>query len=256
VTLPFGLDVALGPVPVAALAAVPVIILLAYTVFGLTGFGSAVVASPLLAHIFPLAFVVPLQLLLDFSASVALGTRVRDRVNRAEIARIAPFMLGGMAIGVTLLVNLPGRVLVLLLGVFVVVYGLVGLFGRVPSGRLGGGWAVPISVFGGIVSALFGTGGPIYVIYLSRRIADPAALRATITAVVLLSAFARLALFGFAGLFARPGLVALAVLLLPVMAFGVALGMRLHKRLAPARVRKAVYGLLVANGLSLVGRGL
>ncbi len=71
-TLPFGLDVALGGLPAAALVAIPLIIVFAYTIFGLTGFGSGIVAAPLMANLFPLPFVVPLQLLLDFTAFTAL----------------------------------------------------------------------------------------------------------------------------------------------------------------------------------------
>lgn len=255
-TLPFGLDVALGGLPAAAVIAIPLIVFFAYVVFGLTGFGSGIVAAPLMANFFALPFVVPLQLLLDFTAFTVLGSRVRASVNRREIAWIAPFMLAGMALGLTLLVNLPRNLLLVLLGAFVLVYGLLGLFGRAPAGRFSQWWVAPISTFGGVISALFGTGGPIYVIYLSRRIADPTELRATIATVVMLSALARLVVFGVAGLFLQPGLVALAVLLLPFLALGVWTGMRLHHRLPAARVRRLVYVLLVASGATLVARGL
>lgn len=255
-TLPFGLDAALGPLPGAALVAIPLIVVAAYTIFGLTGFGSAVVATPLLANFFPLPFVVPLQLALDFTAFTFLGARVHARANRRELLWIAPFMLTGMALGLTLLVRLPGGLLLVLLGALVSAYGVLGLFGRAPARRFARWWVAPISTFGGVVSALFGTGGPVYVIYLARRIADPAELRATIAAVVMLSAIARLAVFGLAGLFAQPGLLALGVLLLPFLAFGVWAGIRLHRRLPAARVRRLVYVLLVASGATLIARGL
>ena len=67
---------------------------------------------------------------------------------------------------------------------------------------------------------------------------------------------ARLIVFGVAGLFLQPGLVALAVLLLPFLALGVWIGTRLHHRLPAARVRRIVYALLVASGVTLVARGL
>lgn len=255
-TLPFGLEGALAPLGVGGAIAVPLVVLAAYTVFGLTGFGSSVVAVPLLAHLLPLSFVVPLQLVLDFVAALALGTRVRAQVERAEIAWLLPFMIVGLVAGVTLLVRLPRRATLLALGVLALAYGLVGLFGRAPTRRWPRAWAAPIATLGGVVSALFGTGGPVYVVYLSRRIRDPQVLRATIATVVLLSAFARLALFGVTGLLAQPGLLALAALLLPFMAAGVALGTRLHRAIAPSRARAAVQALLVASGLSLVARAV
>lgn len=255
-SLPFGLDVALAPLGAPGLAAVAAIVLAAYTVFGLTGFGSAVVAAPLLAHLFPLSFGVPLQLTLDFTAAVTLGSRVRAQVDRAELAWIVPFMVVGMLGGVTLLVQLPRRATLFALGVFVLVYGLLGLFGRASKTMVTRAWGAPIAIFGGMVSALFGTGGPIYVIYLSRRIASSEVLRATIATVVLISALTRVTLFALTGLLAQPGLLALAALLVPVMLAGVALGVRLHRTLAPARTRKLVQALLVVSGASLILRAL
>ena len=49
---------------VAALAGIALAVAAGYTVFGLTGFGSAVVAVPILAHVLPLQVAVPLMLLL------------------------------------------------------------------------------------------------------------------------------------------------------------------------------------------------
>jgi hypothetical protein len=253
-TLPFGLDVAVAALGVGGAIAVPLVVLAGYTVFGLTGFGSSVVAVPLLAHLLPLSFVVPLQLVLDFIAALALGTRVRAQVDRAEMAWLLPFMLVGMVAGVTLLVRLPRRATLAALGLLALVYGLLGLLGRAPQRSWSRAWATPIATFGGVVSALFGTGGPVYVIYLARRIRDTGVLRATIAAVILFSAVARLGLFGVTGLLAQPGLLALALLLLPFMAAGVAIGSRLNRAIAPARARLVVQALLVASGLSLVIR--
>jgi hypothetical protein len=253
-TLPFGLDAVVAALGVGGTIALPLVVLAGYTVFGLTGFGSSVVAVPLLAHLLPLSFVVPLQLLLDFTAALALGSRVRAQVDRAEMAWLLPFMLVGMVAGVTLLVRLPRRATLAALGLLALVYGLIGLLGSAPQRSWSRAWAAPFAMVGGVVSALFGTGGPVYVVYLAGRIRDTGVLRATIAAVILFSAVSRLVLFGMTGLLAQPGLLALAALLLPSMAVGLALGSRLHRAIAPARARLAVQALLVASGLSLLAR--
>ena len=49
------------------------IVLSAYFIRGITGFGSGLIAVPLLALSHPLQFAVPLVLALDFTASVVLG---------------------------------------------------------------------------------------------------------------------------------------------------------------------------------------
>ena len=43
----------------------PLVIVVAYTVFGLSGFGSTVIAVPILAHFLPISYLVPLMALLD-----------------------------------------------------------------------------------------------------------------------------------------------------------------------------------------------
>ena len=56
------------------------ILLLAYFLRGITGFGSGLIAIPLLAHILPLTFVVPMVLVLDFVASIVLSSRKHMQV--------------------------------------------------------------------------------------------------------------------------------------------------------------------------------
>ena len=68
-------------------------------------------------------------------------------------------------------------------------------------------WALPFGVFGGVFSALFGTGGPIYTIYLSRRIAALDAFRATISVVILASGVVRAGAFAAAGLYTQPAML-------------------------------------------------
>jgi uncharacterized protein len=109
---------------------------------------------------------------------------------------------------------------------------------------------------GGVFSALFGTGGPIYTIYLARRIADKTALRATISLLLFLSALARFASFVAAGLFATPGVLLLIATMLPCALAGMWIGTRIHHRLPARRITQAVWAILVVGGAALVVRNL
>lgn len=243
--------------PFDTLVSAALIIVLAYTVFGLSGFGSSITAMPLLAHFFPLRFAVPLLLLLDLSATMLLGLKNRSAVDRKELLRLIPFMLVGMVLGVTLLVNAPERALLFLLGSFVLVYaGWSLLFQRGVNKTIATGWSVPLGTVGGVFTALFGTGGPIYVIYLAGRLHDKSALRATIGALIFVSGLTRLALFTTAGLYAQPSLLLLAAVLLPCVLFGLYIGSRLHRRLPMQRVVQTVWVILILGGISLVWRSL
>lgn len=238
----------------ATLLLAPLILLAAYTLFGITGFGSSITAVPLLAHFFPLPFIVPLMVLFDLGASLIVGGRNRDSIDRGELLRIVPFMLAGIAIGATLLMHIQQRWLMLALGVFVLAYAAWGIAGRAATKPLSPWWAAPIGSVGGIASALFGTGGPVYVVYLARRLPDKATLRATVATVISLSGITRLLVFAFAGFYFQTGVLAWALLLLPFMLAGLWLGNRLHDALPVARVVQALWGVLLFGGTSLIVR--
>ena len=79
------------------------IILGAYFIRGITGFGSGLIAVPLLALILPLQTVVPLVLVLDLCASLIMSHKARAHVQWAEIVPLLPASLLGIIVGATLL---------------------------------------------------------------------------------------------------------------------------------------------------------
>lgn len=243
-------------IPLDTVVGAALIITLAYTVFGLTGFGSSITAMPFLVMLLPLRMAVPMMLIFDLCAGLLLGLRNRSAIDLRELLRLVPFMLLGMALGVTLLVNAPERVLLFALGVFVLAYSGWSLLLRPRRTLIPTGWAVPLGAVGGVFTALFGTGGPIYTIYLARRIDDTRALRATISSLIVFSGFARLALFSSAGLYEQADLLQLALLLLPCVLLGVFAGSRLHHRLPTQRIVQFVWGILILGGAGLIGRSL
>lgn len=228
-------------------------VLAAYTVFGMTGFGSAVVAVPILVHFVPLQFAVPLVMLLDLVSTLTVGALNWRLVARAELLRLMPFMILGVIAGVTLLVNVEPRWLLLALGIFVVLNAVWNLMRRAPAHPVSALWSVPAGVSGGVFSALFGTGGPIYTTYLARRV-DTASFRPTSSTIILMSGLIRLVTFGSSGLLQQPGLITDWLWLLPVCALGVFIGSRLHAKLSPERVRQALFVLLAVSGAGVIVR--
>ena len=240
--------------PPETLALAALVVAAAYVVFGLTGFGATVLALPLLAHLVPLKFAVALLLLLDFSASILLGARSRKGIRFDELGVLAPFMLAGMALGLTVLVNLSERPLLAALGVFVLAYAAFGFLRRGTPAALSRLWAMPLGFLGGMLSSLFGTGGVLYAIYTAGRIQDKNELRATTAASVLISSSTRIVLFGLAGLLSQDGLLSAAALLFPALLAGFALGSRLHVTVPRAALVRVIYGVLLVAGGSLLLR--
>lgn len=242
--------------PWLTLLSAALIVTVAYTVYGLTGFGAAIIAIPLLAHFFPLRFAVPMMLVFDLFAGLLLGLKNRRHLDRQELLRLLPYLLIGMAAGVTLLVQASERWLLIVLGTFVLGYAGWSLLSKAVPRRVSPRWAVPAGMVGGAFTALYGTGGPIYMIYLARRLPDKAALRATIGVLIFGTALVRLALFTGSGFYRQPGLLPLAFALLPCALLGYLAGSQLHASLSTQRVVQAVWLLLMAGSASLLWRGL
>jgi uncharacterized membrane protein YfcA len=214
------------------------------------------VAIPLLAHLLPLQFVVPWILVLDFTASVVLGSRAADRraIRWSEIRWLLPGTVAGVLLGVTLLMSLPKPPLLAGLGVFVMAFGLRSLLYLHGSEPVTRWWAVPAGLIGGTVGAVFGTGGPPYVVYLTHRIHDKAALRATFSGLFMLDGGLRVIIFVVAGLLLQAHMLWACLLGLPVMALGLYSGHKVHVGLSQAQMVRIIGALLLMSGGSLLVR--
>jgi uncharacterized membrane protein YfcA len=232
------------------------VILVGYAIFGATGFGASPITIPVLAHVLPLTFVLALAAVLDLASGLALGIHTRRQADTRELLVLVPFTLVGLTLGVTLLVGLPRDATVQALGLFVFVYALYVLLRRGPRRPLSRGWSAPAGVLGGLVGALFGMGGPPYVVYITGRIPDPAAQRATISQMVILNVGLRVAAFAMVGLLASRVLWIAVACLLPVTWIGLWIGHRVHVNVAPALMTRIIATALLLTGASLVLRTL
>lgn len=228
-----------------------VVLLLAYFIRGISGFGSGLVAVPLLALVFPLTLVVPLMLLLDFTASLVLGGFNLRSVRWDEIKPLVPMGAIGVVLGTTLLVNLPKTPLLIVLGIFVLLFSVRSLLNLHGSKRISRWWAAPASLTGGVVGGLFGTGGPPYVIYLTHRIRDKIELRATFSGLFFMEGLFRIASFIAAGLLLQPQIWKAYLAGLPVALLAMYAGSHVHTSMTSAQVTRLIGVLLLLSSLSL-----
>jgi len=227
----------------------------AYVIFGITAFGAALFTVPLLSQFFPLDFVLPMSVLLDVSAALALGTRFSREADKSELKLMVPTCLIGAVLGVTLLVSLPRAATIAALGVFLIAYGGHALHQGGNVSTVGRGWAPVSGLAGGVLGTLFGIGAPPYAIYLSRRKTDLRAYRATLSNMVLFSVSIRALVFLASGLMLVDRLVGFAMLV-PFALTGLWFGNRLQRRISREATLRLVSGLLLLIGTSLIYRSL
>ena len=103
---------------------------------------------------------------------------------------------------------------------------------------------------------LFGTGGPIYMVYLSARVHDKTVLRATSSMVVTIGVVTRVVVFLVTGLMLHASVLIVGAILVPLMFAGYWFGNRLHHALSRQGVFRLIALMLLVNGIFLVTRAL
>ncbi len=227
-----------------------VVIFFAYTVKGLSGFGSGLIAIPLLAFIFPLTFIVPVLGLLSYSGTLMQSFQLRKQVVWADILPLLPFSLAGISIAIWLLINVDEKLLTVILGGFVLSYSIYSLL---PLPELKGGrkWAVVAGGMGGLVGALFGTGGPFYVLYLKMRSLNKGQFRASIAMIFFVDGGVRIAGYAANGLYTVQ-VVWMLIVLFPVLFAGMYMGNHLHVKLEQKKFNQIISTLLMISGIMLL----
>ena len=229
------------------------ILVAAYLVRGIAGFGSGLIAIPLLAQFLPLVVVVPMIGLLDYIASSGHGLKHRQAIAWREILPLLPFTLLGVGTALYLFYTIDGELLRKALGVFVMLYALYTLAGLMPRGQGRRLWAAPAGAFGGLIGTLFGTGGPFYVIYLHLRQLDKTAFRATVAMIFLIDGSSRILGYFATGLYSAQTII-LVALALPIMVLAMYLGGRIHTNLTQQAFQRGIGVLLIGSGLALLLR--
>lgn len=226
-------------------------------VFGITGFGTALITIPLALHLVPLSFALALFVLVDLANSFRIGFENPKHALRAEWTRLVPTILLGTLAGITLLVNLPRQAATLALGLFVFTFALYSLFSRPDASRtVGTGWAYIAGFAGGVTSTLFGAGGPPYAMYLSHRGLTKEQYRATLGLATFTSISLRTVAFFATGILLDFKVWAYALAVVPAGLFGLWAAGHLFRRITRETLLRAVALMLLASGVSLVLRAL
>ena len=229
------------------------VLFLAYFVRGMAGFGSGLIAVPLLSLVLPVTAVVPLVVSLDYLGSASQGIKNLDQIAWKEQLALVPFMLVGVGLGLYLLQAVPTAALVRALGAFVIVYAVYQVL-PLPALRGSRLFAIACGLLGGLIGTLFGSGGPFYVIYLNLRNLEKTTFRATFASNFLIDGGIRLVAYVILGLFRWETLVSMAGAL-PIVVAGLFLGGHMQTRFSQRVFVWLISALLMASGAGLLFTG-
>lgn len=227
----------------------------AYVVRGMSGFGAGLVATPLLAFLLPISTVVPVTALVVFLLFILLTLRDRHQVLWDEFRRLVLPTLVGVVGGLYLFTMLDNRLLLKLLGGFLVAYAAYMLLTQwvgMKQLRLSEKWALPLGFLGSFIDTLFGGGGgTLVVIYMHGRGVGKAEFRATLAVLWFVEMIARIGGYTLAGYY-TPSTLALVAAMLPFMLLGTWLGEKINARISQETFTKILAAMLLLSGTSLM----
>ncbi|MGE4299037.1 MAG: sulfite exporter TauE/SafE family protein [Desulfovibrionaceae bacterium] len=220
---------------------------------GATGFGSVLVALPLVTLLLDVKQAVPLTTLNAFVITVALGYSLRRVFDRDKVLPLVVGCLPGSLLGVYLLKSVDSKAILFGLGVLLLCFAVWGLFFRQAPRGLSTRWGYLSGFLTGAIGAAASAGGPPTLIYMALTGWSKDTVRATLswfflftgTVTVLAHALSGVTTSHVLGLFAASA---------PCSFVGVLAGMRLARRLTEHGYRTAMFVLIACLGSMLLAR--
>lgn len=219
---------------------------------GGAGFAFALAASSIWLHVLD-----PLQTtaLVVASGTLLHASFIWSMRRSIEPGRLLPFVIGGLVgipIGVALLAHTDADLLKVVLGGFLVCYGVYAFLApQLPRIAHGGRAAdVVVGFFGGILGGLGGYSGVLPTIWTQLRGWPKQTVRAVCQPFILVAQVTTLVLVGSLA-FDRSGIVLFATMI-PALALGAWLGWVIYGRLDDRRFRQVLTLLMMVSGLTLL----
>jgi uncharacterized membrane protein YfcA len=231
------------------------VLALAQAVYVLFGFGAGLIAVGTLAMLFPeIRDVVVLLLLVNLPAELGVVARSRGEIRWRGVAALLVGIFLGIPLGAYLLKTGDPRFVLLLLGGFLIAVGAV--FLGLPERRpvRWPRWAVaPVGLVSGVLTGMFGTGGPPLIIWYRLQGLPKSAFRGNLMAIFLMMTVVRVPSYVVSGLVTEARLWS-GLAVMPAALAGAWLGHRIHVRIAERTFQRLVSVVLVLIGLVLLLR--
>jgi len=228
------------------------IIFFALFVQGAAGFGSALLAMPLLVPILGVEVAAPLFALVILTGEIIMIIRYRHALHIRDVWRLMVSSLVGIPLGVIGIRMIPEPVVLLILGVVTAGYALYALSGIKPLRITNDNAAYGFGFLAGLLGGAYNTAGPPYIIYItSSKEWTPAEFKSNLQAVFFVSSIGVIIAHFLSGNFTLI-VIQHYLLTLPAAVIALVIGFSLDGRISPQRFRKIIMVLLVLLGLRLI----
>jgi uncharacterized membrane protein YfcA len=195
------------------LAAIVAILCLATLFHGTLGFGTGLVAMPLLTLVIGVQNATALVAFVIVSTTIVLLRRNWCHLDRRAAIQLIVSSIPGVPIGIFVLTNAPVDVIQRVLGVLLIAYALYSLLGAPLFKARQSTWAYGLGFASGILGGAYNTNSPPVLVFGTLRRWPPNVFRTTLQAYFLPLAIIVWLAHGVSGLWTQDIVVAYAVYL-------------------------------------------
>lgn len=232
-------------------------VLVGYFVKGVAGIGNTLVVTSTMAYTRTNAEITPVELLLCVPTNLAVTWVYRRHINwKLAIAPMC-MVLAGDGLGVLLLKNVDVTAMKAVFGVVLILLSVEQLWRELrgkPGKAAHPALMLALGISAGVLCGMFGVGA-LLAAYLSRVTTDDQTYKGTMSVIFTVENAFRIVAYSATGLLTMQSLQN-AALLLPFMALGLFLGIRLSSRMNARAMRIIIGVMLLLSGVPLVLAGL
>ena len=229
------------------------IVIVFFAVFtqSLTGFGSGLIAMALLPELLGIQVAAPLVALLCGTLELVLLVRYRSAIKFKSVWRLIIASIVGVPLGIYAVARLDENIILAGLGIVLAGYALYALLNLKLPELKQNAWAYFAGFVGGILGGAYNTNGPPVIIYGSCRKWEPAEFKGNLQGFFIINSIMIIVSHAVSRHFTTQ-VWQDYLLILPVLALGVLVGVRMDRYLNPLVFRKIVLVLLFVMGLRLI----
>ncbi len=227
------------------------IIFLAGFAQGLSGFGSILLALPLLSIFLDIKTVIPLVALHGLVTTLILLIELRKHLERGKVLPIFVGSIPGIPIGVFFLKNMNTNTIQLAMGIILLSYGLFSLFFRPVVWQVKKAGVLLAGFLAGCMGGALGAAGPPVIVYTSLQPWTKDQIKATLQGFYVASGLVVVLLHALSGLTTIPVLWYFLVSM-PPLVLGTYLGSFFYGRIDESAYRKIMFLIITFLGASLI----
>ena len=214
---------------------------------GFTGFGSALIAIPLLCLFIDVKFAIPLSMLCSIVITLTLSLKLQASLDLKKIYPLCLSSLPGIFIGSAFLRKVDSEIIKVLLGILLITYGIYNLISSPKQRKLHAIWGFFAGFTSGIIGSAFSAGGPPVIIYSSLNNWNKDSIKATLTGFFLFNATMIAISHGIAGI-TTSQIIHKFVTTIPFVVAGTLLGSYCYGKMRRTNYLTSIYILLVIMG--------